>query len=144
MQVMEVSLISTLDLWSDRQVLRHPSYQGPSPLIAQFALGRVVVASNFFQLRIMEAALLSVTLKAAELFFFVAFLRILSLRSAGSSFDLMAGRKTDVCLSKSCPINRINHRWTQVKVEKHLKDHQEKQEAAELHIECRLMRGKLI
>lgn len=67
--LLEVSLISTLDLWRDRQVLGHLSYQGPSPLIAQFALGRVVVAPNFFQLRIMEAALLSVTFNAAELFF---------------------------------------------------------------------------
>ena len=65
-QAEAVGCFSTLD-----QVLRHLSYRGPSPLIAQFALGRVVVAPKFLNLIITEAASLSVTFNAAELLFFL-------------------------------------------------------------------------
>ena len=40
------------------------------------------------------------------------------------------GRQTGVCLSKSCPINLIYHRWTPNKLQKHLNDDQWKQYAS--------------
>ncbi len=41
-----------------------------------------------------------------------------------------------LCLSKSCPINWIYHRWTPIKVYKHLSNDQNKWEAPELNCKC--------
>ena len=131
--LLEVSLISTQELWSSARV---SSSRGPRllSLTGRPALGRVPVVPNFFHLRIMKATVLLGTFNTAEMFFCLpqdCLNTILSLSSAGSSFDFMAWfllryallavrRYMDrcVCLSKSCPMNWIY--WTPIKVSKHL------------------------
>jgi len=85
------------------------------------ALGRVLVVPNFFHLRMMEATVLIGTFNAAEIFLYpspdLCLDTILSRRSTDDSLDFIAWFCsdmhcqpwdliwTDVCLSKSCPIN---------------------------------------
>ncbi len=66
--------------------ISHPHMGYWSPL-----LGRVLVVPNFFQLRLMDASVLLETFKAAEICSLPHICNvILSLSSAGSSFELMA------------------------------------------------------
>ena len=69
-------------------------------------------------------------------------LPILSRSFMDNSFKLMAWFllwdrcvETGVYLSKSCPINWIYHRWTPMKLLKHLKDNQWRQDAPELNFD---------
>ena len=88
--LLEASLISTDDLYSSvihHQVLGHlPAKSKPFlprwlNLAGQPALGRVLVVSNFFHLRMMEATVLLGNFTAAEIFSYPS---------------------TDLCLTQSC------------------------------------------
>ena len=123
----------TLELCqSDHRVLGHLPDRLLS-LAGQPALGRVLVVPNFFHLRIMEATVFLGTFNVADIFWYpspdLCLDTILSRSSTDNSFDLMAWFLlwyalstvgpyvcTGVCLSKSCPINWIYHRWTPIKL----------------------------
>ena len=107
-------------------------------LARQPSLERVLMVPNFFYLRMMEATMFLGTFNAAEMcprsvprHNPVSELYGQILQRFGLVFALTCGHR-QVCLSKSCPINWIYHRWTP-KLKKHLKDDQWKQDAPELN-----------
>jgi hypothetical protein len=118
--LLEGSPSNTEELWSsvsDHWVLGHLQNQDPSPPIAQNdwaassreslgGAGRVLVVPNFFHLRMMEATVFLGDLQCCRHFWCpsldLCLDTILSRSSTDNSFDLI---ETDVCLSKSCPIN---------------------------------------
>ena len=96
------------------------------------ALGRVLVVPDFFHWWMMEATVLIGTFNAPDIFLYpspdLCLNTILSRRSTDNSLDFTAwfvlwhalstvGPYIDgVCLSKSCPINWIDQRWTPIKL----------------------------
>ena len=100
--LLEGSPISTEELWSSFRVtfgflvtsLTKALLPRLLSLAGQPALGRVLVVSNFFQLRMVEATVLLGTFNAAEMFWYpsldLCLDTILSQRSSDNSFDLIA------------------------------------------------------
>ena len=124
----------TLELCqNDHQVIGHLPDQGPSPPMAENALGRVVVVPNFFNIRMMEAAVFLGTFNACR-HFLVTFPRSVPrrvnpvlefygqfLRPRGLFFSLTCPVNCGTLyiqafLPKSCPINQMYHRWTPIKL----------------------------
>ena len=101
-------------------------------LARQPALERVLVVPNFFHLRMMEATVFLGTFNAAEMFWYtspdlcldtILFSELYGQILWPNGFDFALTCTVNcgtlyrqVCLSKSCPINWIYHRWTPIKL----------------------------
>ena len=152
--LLEGSPISTEELelcQSDHWVLGHLPDQVPSPRLLSLAgrpsLGIVLVVPNLFHLRMMEATVFLGTFNDADIFGTLPQICAStqsSRNSTDNSFDLMAfaltctvnfGTLYSLLCAFPCPLNCIYHRWTPIKLQKHLKDDQWKHDAPELNFD---------